>query len=100
MRGPAGANGVFGNRPSHGAVSLDDVMPLSPPLDTAGVFARDANMWAAVGHWWYQNFTSVCVSLSRFVSHLNLIPPLVSYISEEAACSYRIFRRQLSDEPT
>ncbi|KAH9919408.1 amidase signature enzyme [Fomitopsis serialis] len=58
MRGPAGVNGVFGNRPSHGAVSLDDVMPLSPPLDTAGIFARDANMWATVGHWWYQNFTS------------------------------------------
>ncbi|KAI0359644.1 amidase signature enzyme, partial [Trametes cingulata] len=58
MRGPAGANGVFGNRPSHGAVSLDDVMPLSPELDTAGIFARDAKLWAAAGHWWYQNFTS------------------------------------------
>ncbi|KAH9834043.1 amidase signature enzyme [Rhodofomes roseus] len=58
MRGPAGVNGVFGNRPSHGAVSLDDVMPLSPPLDTAGIFARDAVMWATAGHWWYQNFTS------------------------------------------
>ncbi|KAI0365605.1 amidase signature enzyme [Pilatotrama ljubarskyi] len=58
MRGPAGANGVFGNRPSHGAVSLDDVMPLSPELDTAGIFSRDAKLWAAVGHWWYQNFTS------------------------------------------
>ncbi|KAI0696652.1 amidase signature enzyme [Cerioporus squamosus] len=58
MRGPAGANGVFGNRPSHGAVSLDDVMPLSPELDTAGIFSRDAKLWAAAGHWWYQNFTS------------------------------------------
>ncbi|KAI0628977.1 amidase signature enzyme [Trametes polyzona] len=58
MRGPAGANGVFGNRPSHNAVSLDDVMPLSPELDTAGIFSRDAKLWAAAGHWWYQNFTS------------------------------------------
>ncbi|KAL1941453.1 hypothetical protein VTO73DRAFT_7270 [Trametes versicolor] len=58
MRGPAGANGVFGNRPSHGAVALDDVMPLSPELDTAGIFARDAKLWATAGHWWYQNFTS------------------------------------------
>ncbi|KAI0700994.1 amidase signature enzyme [Cerioporus squamosus] len=57
--GPAGANGVFGNRPSHGAVSLDNVMPLSPELDTAGIFSRDAKMWATAGHWWYQNFTSV-----------------------------------------
>lgn len=59
MRGPAGANGVFGNRPSHGAVSLDDVMPLSPELDTAGIFSRDAKKWATAGQWWYQNFTSV-----------------------------------------
>ncbi|KAI0653959.1 amidase signature enzyme [Cubamyces menziesii] len=58
MRGPAGANGLFGNRPSHGAVSLDDVMPLSPELDTAGIFSRDANLWALAGHWWYTNFTS------------------------------------------
>ncbi|RDX49271.1 amidase signature enzyme [Lentinus brumalis] len=58
MRGPAGANGVFGNRPSHGAVSLDSVMPLSPELDTAGIFSRDAKSWATAGHWWYQNFTS------------------------------------------
>ncbi|CDO69603.1 hypothetical protein BN946_scf184875.g6 [Trametes cinnabarina] len=62
MRGPAGANGVFGNRPSHGAVSLDDVMPLSPELDTAGIFARDAKLWTLAGHWWYQSFTS----FSRF----------------------------------
>ncbi|KAI0790562.1 amidase signature enzyme [Abortiporus biennis] len=56
MRGPAGANGVFGNRPSHGAVPLDDVMPLSPELDTAGIFARDAKSWAIAGHWWYKDF--------------------------------------------
>ncbi|RPD57766.1 amidase signature enzyme [Lentinus tigrinus ALCF2SS1-7] len=58
MRGPAGANGVFGNRPSHGAVLLNDVMPLSPELDTAGIFSRDARLWATAGHWWYENFTS------------------------------------------
>lgn len=63
MRGPAGANGVFGTRPSHGAVALDNVMPLSPELDTGGVFARDAKAWKTVGHWWYQNLTSVCFSL-------------------------------------
>ena len=63
MRGPAGANGVFGNRPSHGAVSLDDVMPLSPELDTAGIFSRDAKLWAQAGHWWYQGFKSVRGSL-------------------------------------
>src|SRR5687767_15981396 len=29
IRGPAGVQGLFGNRPSTGLVSLDNVMPLS-----------------------------------------------------------------------
>ena len=65
MRGPAGANGVFGNRPSHGAVSLEDVMPLAPELDTGGIFARDAKSWATAGHWWYEGFASVGTSYNR-----------------------------------
>ena len=36
VRGPAGANGIYGIRPSVGAVTLADVMPLSDILDTAG----------------------------------------------------------------
>ena len=65
MRGPAGANGVFGNRPSHGAVSLEDVMPLAPELDTGGIFARDAKSWATAGHWWYEGFASVGTFYNR-----------------------------------
>ncbi len=61
MRGPAAANGVYGNRPSHGSVSLDGVMPLSPELDTAGVFARDAKSWKLAGDWWYKDYKQVCV---------------------------------------
>lgn len=68
MRGPAGANGVFGNRPSHGAVPLDDVMPLAPELDTAGIFARDAKTWKIAGDWWYQNFTQVRAPSSHVAS--------------------------------
>jgi Asp-tRNA(Asn)/Glu-tRNA(Gln) amidotransferase A subunit family amidase len=59
MRGPAGANGVYGNRPSHGAVPLNDVMPLSPELDTAGIFSRDAKSWKVAGDWWYQDYKQV-----------------------------------------
>ena len=36
IRGPSGVNGVYGIRPSVGAISLDDVMPLSDVLDTGG----------------------------------------------------------------
>lgn len=41
IRGPAGVQGLFGNRPTHGLVSLDKVMPLSPSMDTCGLLARD-----------------------------------------------------------
>lgn len=56
MRGPAGADGLFGNRPSIGAVSLDNVIPLCDGLDTAGVFARSAATWAQVVHNWYSDY--------------------------------------------
>jgi hypothetical protein len=56
MRGPAGANGIFGNRPTVGAVDLDHVIPLCSGLDTAGVFARSAELWSRVAHAWYHNF--------------------------------------------
>ncbi|GAD92321.1 hypothetical protein PVAR5_0912 [Paecilomyces variotii No. 5] len=58
MRDPSGKQGLFGNRPSVGAVSMDNVIPLTPVVDTAGVFARDAETWSKVVHVWYQNFRS------------------------------------------
>ena len=59
MRAPAGANGVYGNRPSFGAIPLDGVIPLATRLDSAGVFARDPQSWLTVAEWWLQNLTSV-----------------------------------------
>lgn len=56
MRNPAGACGLFGNRPSLGAITMDGVMPLSPAMDTAGIFSRDAALWAKVAKVWYQDF--------------------------------------------
>jgi hypothetical protein len=46
VRGPAGVQGLYGNRPSHGLVSLDHTMPLSPVLDTPGLLARNPIVWA------------------------------------------------------
>ncbi|KAJ5973101.1 uncharacterized protein N7479_003019 [Penicillium vulpinum] len=57
MRSPGGMQGLYANRPSTGAVSLDNVLPLCYALDTAGVFARNAATWSKVMHAWYQNFT-------------------------------------------
>lgn len=45
IRDPAGVSGVFGNRPSHGLVPMDHVMPLSTRLDTAGFVTRDPYLW-------------------------------------------------------
>ncbi|WYZ33900.1 hypothetical protein EsH8_I_000176 [Colletotrichum jinshuiense] len=58
MRGPAGSQGIFGNRPSTGAVSLEHVIPLSPVSDTAGIFARSGSLWAKATQAWYQDFPS------------------------------------------
>ncbi|KAI2486643.1 Glutamyl-tRNA amidotransferase [Pyrenophora tritici-repentis] len=45
VRIPAQVQGLYGNRPSHGLVPLDHVMPLSPVLDTAGLLARNPHIW-------------------------------------------------------
>ncbi len=47
IRGPAEAQGLFANRPSHGLVSLEQVMPLSTALDTVGLVLRDPFLWDA-----------------------------------------------------
>lgn len=42
VRIPACLNGIFGIRPTHGAVDDSGVMPLAASFDTVGWFARDA----------------------------------------------------------
>ncbi|KAF7348762.1 putative glutamyl-trna amidotransferase protein [Mycena venus] len=60
IRGPAGVQGLFGNRPSHGLVSLDHVMPLSTALDTPGFLIRDPALWDIANSVLYgDNYTSL-----------------------------------------
>lgn len=49
VRIPASYCGLFGLRPSHGAISLAGARPLAPSLDTAGWFTRDAGLLARIG---------------------------------------------------
>jgi amidase len=49
VRIPASYCGLFGLRPSHGAMSLAGARPLAPSLDTPGWFTRDAGMLARIG---------------------------------------------------
>ena len=49
VRVPASFCGLWGIRPTHGAISLDGVMSLAPSFDTVGWFARDGAMLGRVG---------------------------------------------------
>jgi hypothetical protein len=67
IRSPAGVNGVFGNRASHGIVSLDHVMPLSGPLDTVGFLVRDPALWDKLQTVMYgSNYTSLASSRPKY----------------------------------
>jgi amidase len=49
VRIPASYCGLYGLRPTQGAISLAAVMPLAPSLDTPGWFTRSAALLARVG---------------------------------------------------
>jgi amidase len=49
VRIPASYCGVFGIRPTYGAVSMAGACPLAPSFDTCGWFARSASVLAGVG---------------------------------------------------
>lgn len=49
VRIPASYCGLFGFRPTHGAVSLAGTCPLAPSFDTCGWFTRSASLLAGVG---------------------------------------------------
>jgi amidase len=49
VRAPASFCGIYGIRPTHGRVSLAGACALAPSFDTAGWFARDANLLERVG---------------------------------------------------
>lgn len=56
IRAPAVANGVYGNRPSQGAVDLTGAIPLSTSMETSGTFARDPAVWSAVNKALYAGY--------------------------------------------
>lgn len=53
IRAPAGVSGIFGNRPSQGAINLTGVLSMSPEMDTGAFVARTAKDFATYGKAWY-----------------------------------------------
>ena len=49
IRHPAGVNGLFGNRPTHGVMDLAGVLGATSLFNTVGIFARDALLFTKVG---------------------------------------------------
>lgn len=49
VRIPASYCGLYGIRPSHGAISLAGACPLAPSLDTPGWFTRSASLLGRIG---------------------------------------------------
>lgn len=98
MRGPAGAQGIFGNRPSTGAISLDHVIPLSPVSDTAGIFARSGSLWAEATKAYYPNLQSNWTALPRTL-YTSPAPSsaLASGIGPDAAALVESFVQGLGD---
>lgn len=58
VRAPASFCGLIGLRTTHGAISLDDTMPLAPSFDTFGWFARDPATYEAVAELYFGADTS------------------------------------------
>jgi amidase len=50
VRVPSSFTGLYGLRPTHGAIPVEGMATQSPSFDTAGFFARDAATFARVGH--------------------------------------------------
>jgi hypothetical protein len=53
VRAPAGMNGVYGNRPSQGAIDLTGALPLSTHMDTAALLSYDAKNFAKYAKAYY-----------------------------------------------
>jgi hypothetical protein len=53
VRRPAAVSGTYGNRPSQGMISLENVQPLGAAQDTAGFFSRTPHAFAYFARHWY-----------------------------------------------
>ncbi|KAF1989847.1 amidase signature enzyme [Aulographum hederae CBS 113979] len=68
VRNPSQVQGIYGNRPTHGLVSLAEyVMPLSPVLDTPGLLTRDPVLWSTAAKALYGTNITFSTSYPRSI---------------------------------
>ena len=67
VRVPSSHCGVFGIRPTFGAVDTDGVLPLARCFDTVGWFARDAELLARIGAVLLESRASAFHPFDRFL---------------------------------
>jgi len=70
VRGPSQVQGLYGNRPTHGLISLNNVMPLAPQLDTAGLLTRDPVLWTTAAKALYGPNVTIT---SSYPSHIKTV---------------------------
>lgn len=66
VRCPAGSQGLYGLRPTFGAISLDGVIPMSDIMDTAGYFSRDPALFKTFGEAWYGENKNISTNYTSF----------------------------------
>lgn len=84
VRGPASFCGIYGIRPTHGRISLDNVLPLAPSFDTCGWFARDAKMLRRVGSVLLGNRSNLAGELLMAKDAFQLAMPEVNHALDHA----------------
>ncbi len=97
IRGPSQQQGLFGNRPSHGLVSLDHVMPLATALDTAGLIVRDPALWDVANSMLYgSNYTSFADTSPKYPTKIYLVDFPESNDISASAVLFRKFADSLA----
>lgn len=94
MRIPAAYCGIYGFRPTHGAISLHGVHPMAPSLDTAGWFARTPDMLARVGS------VLLASEIPEFdADKFVIVRDLFDTQDPDTAAQYDVFVQRLSSLP-
>lgn len=67
VRAPASFCGLYGIRPTHGRISLDNACGLAPSFDTLGWFTKDASLLRIIGEVIFGEVSKKITQVPRFV---------------------------------